>query len=336
MPGAGHTLYGMFGGSSGPASPMPGSGLGSTGPSSAAALSQAFQTRMAALSSIAASLLGKREVLAHQAALVEARASEVAACRAAIEKETLADTEGVLHRLRAAEAGKMSSLSTDLDALRSDMSAIDRFYASLRAHQPQSGALGSSAAGAAAMTANAAAGAPPPAGAGALDDAERSAALAFMRAYPDLCAEADRLIAKPVKTAIEIRADDLPREAVERLEVCAKHTALLDLVAAKDRILLQLIRERDELLSQVQQLEQDERKSASLLLTKKAEEAMNAESVERTKEEAAYWMRLAEELSTELGAMTERLLRKKEGGHGSAAAAGSDQRQGGAPEEVEG
>lgn len=57
---------------------------------------------------------------------------------------------------------------------------------------------------------------------------------------------------------IEIRADDLPREAVERLEVCAKHTALLDLVAAKDRILLQLIRERDELLSQVQQLEQGE------------------------------------------------------------------------------
>lgn len=46
--------------------------------------------------------------------------------------------------------------------------------------------------------------------------------------------------------------------------------------------------------------------------------------------------RLAEELSTELGAMTERLLRNKEGGHGLAAAAGSEQRQGGAPEEVEG
>lgn len=43
--------------------------------------------------------------------------------------------------------------------------------------------------------------------------------------------------------------------------------------------------------------------------------------------------RLAEELSTELGAMTERLLRKKEG---AGAAAGPDQRQGGAPEEVEG
>lgn len=156
---------------------------------------------MAALSSIAASLLGKREVLAHQAALVEARASEVAACRAAIEKETLADTEGVLHRLRAAEAGKMASLSTDLDALRADMAAIDRFYASLRAHQPQNGALGASAAGAAAAATGAASGVPS-AGAGALDDAERSAALTFMRAYPDLCAEADRLIAKPVKTGV--------------------------------------------------------------------------------------------------------------------------------------
>lgn len=49
---------------------------------------------------------------------------------------------------------------------------------------------------------------------------------------------------------------------------------------------------------------------------------------------AAYldWRcRLAEELSTELGAMTERLLRRKE-----AAGSGADQRQGGAPEEVEG
>jgi hypothetical protein len=47
---------------------------------------------------------------------------------------------------------------------------------------------------------------------------------------------------------VEVRADDFPRETVERLEVCSKHTTLLDLVAAKDRILLQLLKEREELL----------------------------------------------------------------------------------------
>jgi len=47
---------------------------------------------------------------------------------------------------------------------------------------------------------------------------------------------------------VDIRADDFPRETIERLEVCSKHTALLDLVAAKDRILLQLLKEREELL----------------------------------------------------------------------------------------
>jgi hypothetical protein len=109
-----------------------------------------------------------------QASTVESRAAEVVACRAAIEKETLADTESVLHRLRAAESAKLSSLQADLDALRTDMAAIDRFYASLRTFQPHDSS--------------------------ATDEQTRS--LQFMRAYPDLCAEADRLVAKPVKTVV--------------------------------------------------------------------------------------------------------------------------------------
>jgi len=40
--------------------------------------------------------------------------------------------------------------------------------------------------------------------------------------------------------------DDLPREAVQRMEVCARHGSLLELVAAKDRIILQLLKEREE------------------------------------------------------------------------------------------
>lgn len=363
-PGTGDSIYGHFG-STGTAlqlqqqqPPFPygaGNPAGGVNP----ALAQAYQTRIAALSSVAASLLGKREVLAHQASLVEARAGEIAACRSAIERETLADTEAVLHRLRAAESSKLAVLQSDLDALRADVSAIDRFYASLRTHQPGQPAIPNAAAAPLAAAASTTGGATPmaPAAAigGGVDDSER--ALRFMRAYPDLCAEADRLIVKPVKTAvsgrgedgedddglcntcvfftfavfplcvqIEVRSDDLPREAVERLEICAKHAALLELVAAKDRILLQLLKEREELLkglsntaaaaAAAQAREAEEARLLELHQQESAaHEAEARQKAAASSEEAAYWMKLAEELSTELSELTARVVATGGGGN---------------------
>lgn len=142
--------------------------------------------------------------------MVQSRASEVTACRSAIENETLADTEAILHRLRAAEAAKMSVLQADADALATDIGAIDRFYSTLQAYAPQPLAAGSSSAGAAATTAAAggAGGAPPPPPPSAASGTSGSpygnptTALDFMRAYPELCAEADRLSSKPHKLEV--------------------------------------------------------------------------------------------------------------------------------------
>ena len=36
-------------------------------------------------------------------------------------------------------------------------------------------------------------------------------AVDFMRSYPDLIADADRLLGKPVKTAVDVRFDDFER-----------------------------------------------------------------------------------------------------------------------------
>jgi hypothetical protein len=213
------TAAGSLGG--GPAGADALAGMGSN----AIALAQAYQTRMSALSSVAASLLSKRETMVHQLARVQSRMGEVAAAREAIEAETLADMEAVLHRLRSAEAGKFAVLQRDADVLMGDISATDAFYSALTSfHAPGGGG------GAGAL--------PPP---GLYDPAT---ALAFMRAYPELCAEADRLAVKPVRQDVDVAADDFEREVASRNELAQRYAALVDLVAAKDRIILQLLKVR--------------------------------------------------------------------------------------------
>jgi hypothetical protein len=239
-PGMG--TYGPLSGSSSSSSSSSSSmaSMGGGGPealmgmgSNAIALAQAFQTRMAALSSVAASLLSKREAMVHQLARVQSRMGEVAAAREAIESETLADMEAVLHRLRAAEAGKFAVLQKDADVLMGDIASTDAFYAALTSFHP-------SHAQAQAQAFSGAGGGPPDSA--ALYDP--STALQFMRAYPELCAEADRLSVKPLRTEVDVSADDFEREVASRNELASRYAALVDLVAAKDRIILQLLKVR--------------------------------------------------------------------------------------------
>jgi hypothetical protein len=221
-------------------------GGGAGGGSSSVALAQAYQTRMSALSSLASSLLGRRDALAHQLARVQARRHEVSAARQAIEGETLADAEAVLHRLRVAEGGKHQQLQADADTLQTDIAAIDAFYSGLlRFQQPAASNSLSTVTGLPLPLGDTSAGMGGGMGSegGALYDP--AVALDFMRAYPELCAEADRLSAKGLKAELAVRADDLPREVAARLETLQQHDALADLVAAKDRIILQLLRDRD-------------------------------------------------------------------------------------------
>jgi hypothetical protein len=196
-------------GSSGFLPPLPQFASSSSADSNAIALAQAFQTRVAALSGVAANLLGKREALAHQLSRVTARLGEVAAARAGIEAHTLADAEAVLHRLRAAEAGKAAALERDADVLAGDIAAIDAFYAALTRFQPSlaggegvpAGELGGAGGVGMGMGATSSTSAAAPAAASSPPSAVYNAPLAleFMRAYPELCAQADRLGAKAIK-----------------------------------------------------------------------------------------------------------------------------------------
>jgi hypothetical protein len=219
-----------------------------------AGLVENYHSRMSSMTTVHARLMAKREALLHQLSRIGARREEVASARRAIERETLADSEAVLHRLRSAEALKQSFLAHEGEHLAEDIRAIDAFSQHLAELAPTVGE-----------------GEPD-----TRSSVEPRVALSFMRAYPELCADADRLLARPIKTSIDVDADDFEREVASRAAVLKRHQALLDLLAAKDAIIHLLLRERE------------------------AAEAKLTSSHAESASELRRWVELAERLASEL------------------------------------
>lgn len=181
-----------------------------------------------------AQLISKRETLLQQMARVHARVEAVQNARRAIERETMSDAEAILHRLRSAEAVKLSVLQHDMDTLRLDVEGIDGFHTKFSKHWPR------------AVVPRDGLGEP-----GSRFD-RPDQAVDFMRAYPDLVAEADRLLGKPLKTDIDVRADDFERETAVRTQSLIKFDAMADLLAAKDAMIWRLLQERTACTAEVE------------------------------------------------------------------------------------
>jgi hypothetical protein len=270
-----------------------------------------------------------------QLARVQSRAEDVARTREAIEAETLADTEAVLHRLRAVESSKQAILQHDAEGLASDIATIDRFYAALTSYQPQNnGSLQPSLSSGAGATVSAPGGGgpSPPSTTSPLYDTHL--ALDFMRAYPELCAEADRLTAKAVRQDIDVRSDDFERETASRIDLASKYQALVDLVAAKDRIILQMLREREAVLR-----ERENARDSVLRASSERDEAVDKISKERDAmlrlkdTDVAEWTKIVDVLTGQLVEDTEKLAKAQgissssSSSSSSAAASASSQQQ---------
>lgn len=76
----------------------------------------------------------------------------------------------------------------------------------------------------------------------------------FMRDYPTMCAEADRLTALPVKTNIEVHADDFERETATRAKLLREYAQAKEQLAAKDAAIQNLVEERERFAMEVQRL----------------------------------------------------------------------------------
>jgi hypothetical protein len=179
-------------------------------------------------------LLSKKEHLLQQMRFVRARAEEVQSVRRAIERETLADTETILHRLRGAEALKLSLLKHDMDQLQHDVDEIDGFAKMLKA-DTLNNSLSSNSNSKNNNSNNNNIG---------LDHSVLP--MSTRSKYLEMCAEAERIVSKPFKTSIDVRADDFDRETVDRANLASQVEAANEAAAVKDQMVWMLLREREE------------------------------------------------------------------------------------------
>ena len=203
-------------------------------------LYRTFTSRVQSLQSAVSSLLSKRENMTYHMSKIKSKQSEISERRASIEREIMADVEAMLHRLRSAEAHKQSVLQHEMDSVAGDISAIDNFsqeFAKL-AFAPTSVENQSELVHRLAdpqTTSEELKNNPPP----------TNKLLQFMRAYPGLCSEADRLVNKDWERETDDVSSELPNELKERMELIKKAKALEELNQNKNSVIEALVRERE-------------------------------------------------------------------------------------------
>ncbi|PNH08041.1 hypothetical protein TSOC_005437 [Tetrabaena socialis] len=175
------------------------------------ALQDAYRSKLAALqATVNGQLLAKRGALLQQHARLSGRAGEVAAQRAALERQVTALAEEMTGRLRSAESLKQALLGRDQAEVGHELGAIQRLLTDI---------VAASAAG----------------------------PVDFLNAYRPLADTCARLVAKPFKAEVEVAADDLPAEAAVYGDLAGAHSALTRLLGVKDGMIAHLLGERDAL-----------------------------------------------------------------------------------------
>ncbi|KAG8468460.1 hypothetical protein KFE25_013543 [Diacronema lutheri] len=174
---------------------------------------RAFSQQLAALhGSLNGQVALKKRELVSTAQRVEANIERVQAARGAIERETRADSDGILERLRVHERSKVAVLQAELARLLATIRDVDDFTSEVL-------------------------------GAGLASSSEQRRAAAPR--LPALADRAARLAAIPVDQPPLVRHDDLPREVEARRQILARHDALEGVLRVKDAMCWTLLRERE-------------------------------------------------------------------------------------------
>ncbi|KAG2432030.1 hypothetical protein HYH02_013100 [Chlamydomonas schloesseri] len=181
-------------------------------------LGDAYRGKLAALqAAVNGQLLAKREALLQQHARLAARAGEVAAARAGLEREVSALAEDMLGKVRSAESLKQALLGREQAEVDGQLDAIGRLLTDV---------VSASAAG----------------------------PVDFLNAYRRLADTCDRLVARPFKSEVDVAADDLPAEAGVYRQLAEAHGALAKLLAVKDQMIAHLLQERDAMQEELSQV----------------------------------------------------------------------------------
>lgn len=182
-------------------------------------LMDAYRTKLASLqNAVNGPLLGRRDTMVHQLARVQARLDEVAAVKATIERETRANCDEILERLRSAESFKVTLLQRDWQDLSREVDAIQGFLAE------------------------------------ATRRGQSDSVLEFLKNHRALEEACHRIVNKPFREVVPVTADDFEHEARAYTDLANRHKALTKLLSVKDQMIWQLLAERDQLRSDMTDL----------------------------------------------------------------------------------
>ncbi|CAM9501571.1 unnamed protein product [Hapterophycus canaliculatus] len=158
------------------------------------------------------------------------RGEEVRAAKAAIERETLADAEAIVERLRSVEALKQATLAQGVSSVTAELEAVENLadqVASVTAFSSSNPGVHH------------------PSRANEPDFEGTAKMVDLIQSYRELCNSIDRVANRPFDPTIGVEADDYPHETAERLEVLRRADQYEQALDVKDHMLWSAMQESE-------------------------------------------------------------------------------------------
>ncbi|KAJ1404954.1 hypothetical protein B484DRAFT_457198, partial [Ochromonadaceae sp. CCMP2298] len=181
-------------------------------------LAEAYKSRYTRLrTGLTSQLLPKREHLLQLRRRLQSAAAETECARRGIERETLADADRILERVRAAESLRQASIQQQVLQVEAELATIERLVR--RVEQANSSTEDDSSVTTGVLLTSAQPGSIP---VEAFRAPRAVGMVELIHEFGDLQALTARLAALPVTVQANFPTDDFPRETKERLDVLAR------------------------------------------------------------------------------------------------------------------
>lgn len=185
-------------------------------------------------------LLPKREHLLQLRRQLQSCSVEVDAKRRGIERETLADTESILERLRSVESMRQASIKHQVLQIEEELQTIERVVKRVeQANIDDSDKLNHS--GVLLTSAN-----PGVVPVESIRAPRAVGMVELIHEFGDLHSSINRLSLKPITVQVDFPTDDFPRETAERLEVVSRCDKYLHALSVKDHLLWLALQDKDK------------------------------------------------------------------------------------------
>jgi TolA-binding protein len=190
-----------------------------------------------------------REQLVQLVHRLDVCAVEVDAAAKAIERETIADTEQILERLRNVKSLRTSAINQQALQLQEELESMERLVR--RVEMANNHAITDAANGSTGVLLTSAA-------TGGLLPIETvrapkaNAMIELIQQFSELASTIERMATKTTLVQVDFPSTDFPKETAERLEIISKTDRYVHALAVKDQMLWTTIKEKESLAQQLE------------------------------------------------------------------------------------